>query len=300
MRKLFFIASFVLLFSLSAFAQLALPRESQRQSISQSIGDTTLTIVYHRPNVKGRKIWGCQTTDVLPKGGVTYPCLVPNGQVWRTGANENTTFEVSRDVMINGQPLTAGKYGFHAIPNQNEWILIFSKVNDAWGSFTYDQKNDALRVTAKPVQADFQETLSYDVENITANSGQVVVRWEKLAVPFTVDIGDIQGRTLAQVREAIKNRKPDDVRPLNQGAGYVLSSKQKNSYEEAIGWLDESLKTRETFGTLATKARILAEMGKTQEAIALGEKAVQVGKAATPPANTADFERILAEWKTKK
>jgi hypothetical protein len=301
MKKTFYLTILTFIFALSASAQLTLPRDSQRQEISQTVGDTRISIVYHRPNTKGRKnIFGCESTDVVPKGGVTYPCLVPYGQVWRTGANENTTFEVSRDVSVNGQNLPAGKYGFHAIPNKNEWILIFSKDNDDWGSFTYDAGKDQLRVAVKPVKADLQETLSYDFGNVTANTTQVNLRWEKVAVPFTVDIGDVNGRVIAQVREAIKNRKTDDFRPFNQGAGYVYAFRVKNSYEEAIGWLDESIKARETFGSLNTKARILAEMGKTAEAISTAEKAIQVGKAAAQPANTSDLEKLLAEWKAKK
>ena len=301
MKKLFYLMILTLIGGLSASAQMTLPRDSQRQEIAQTVGDTRISIVYHRPNTKARKnIWGCQSTDVVPKGSATYPCLVPNGQVWRTGANENTTFEVSRDVTINGQNLPAGKYGFHAIPNKTEWTLIFSKVNDSWGSFSYDASKDQLRVTTKPVKAAMQETLSYDFGNVTASTTQVSLRWEKLAVPFTVDVGDVYGRTVAQVRDAIKNRKGDDVRPFNQGAGYVYAFRVKNSYEEALGWLDESIKVKETFGNLNTKARILGEMGKKAEAIAAAEKAIQLGKAAAPPANAADLEKLLAEWKAKK
>ncbi len=295
---LLIIAVFAL--NIGIFAQLTLPRESQRQEISQTIGDGKVSIVYHRPNTKARKLWGCETKDVVPVANNLYPCLVPYGQVWRAGANENTTIEFSRDVNINGQPLPAGKYGFHAIPGKTEWILIFSKDNDKWGSFSYDEKKDALRVRVKPEKAEMQETLLYDFENVTGNSGKIVIRWEKIAVPFTFDIGDVYGRNLTQIREAIKNRKADDFRPLNQGASYIYTFRLKNNYEEAIQWLDESIKARETFGNLQTKARILAEMGKTADAIATGEKAVQVGKAATPAANTAEFDKLLAEWKAKK
>ncbi|MDQ3799531.1 MAG: DUF2911 domain-containing protein [Acidobacteriota bacterium] len=301
MKKPLFILLFILSLSFGVFAQqLALPRESQRQEIAQTVGDTRISIVYHRPNVKARKVWGCETTDVVPKGGVTYPCLVPYGQVWRTGANENTTFEVSRDVTVNGQPLPAGKYGLHTIPNRDEWIIIFSKDNDDWGSYTYDEKKDALRVRAKPQAADFQETMSLDFSDVTPTTAKVVLRWEKINVPFTVNVGDVSGRTLSMIREAIANRKADDVRPLNQGASFVLNSKLSGNYEEAIGWLDASIKARETFPNLSTKARILAEMGRIREAVETGERAVAVGKAAAPPANIADFEKTLAEWKTRK
>ena len=300
MKKLFFLTILTALCAFTASAQLTLPRASQRAEVTQTVGDTRISIVYHRPNVNGRTIWGCQAKNVVPKTNYEEPCIVPNGQVWRTGANENTTFEVTNDVTIAGQKLPAGKYGFHAIPNRDDWILIFSKDNDKWGSFSYDASKDQMRVQVKPIKADHRETLTYDFENVTSNTAQVTLRWEKIAVPFTVDVGDVNGRVVTQIREAIKNRKADDVRPLNQGAGYVLASKVKTSYEEAIGWLDESIKARETFGNLNAKARILAEMGKTADAIATAEKAIQVGKAATPAANTADLEKLVAEWKAKK
>lgn len=299
-KKIGLLIAFIFVLNACVFAQLTLPRDSQRQEISQTVGDTRVSIVYHRPNVKARKIWGCETKDVVPVANNLYPCLVPYGQVWRSGANENTTIEFSRDVNINGQPLPAGKYGFHTIPGKTEWILIFSKDNDKWGSFSYDEKKDALRVRVAPVKAEMQETLSYDFQNITPTTGKIVIRWEKIAVPFTFDIGDVFGRNLTLVREAIKNRKADDFRAFNQGASYIYTFRLKDRYDEALGWLDESIKARETFGNLQMKARILAEMGKTADAIATGEKAVQIGKAANPPVNSAEFEKILAEWKTKK
>lgn len=285
MKKFSLLSILVFVLNVGIFAQLTLPRESSGATVTQTIGDTKVTIVYHRPNTKGRKIWGE---------------LVPYGEVWRSGANENTVFETSRDVTINGQLLPAGKYGFHTIPNKDEWILIFSKDNDKWGSFSYDAKQDALRVKVAPQKSnEMRETLIYEFEPVTNRSAQVVLSWEKLRVPFTIDIGDVYARSLEQIREAIKNRKEDDMRPLSQGASYVLTYKLKENYDEAIGWLDTALKIRETFGGLAAKARILAETGKIAEAVSVGEKAVAVGKAANPPANTSDFEKTIAEWKAK-
>ena len=294
----------VLLFTFASVgvAQLALPRESQRHETTQSVGDAKVTIVYHRPNVKGRKIYGCETTDVIPVANNLYDCLVPYGQVWRAGANENTTIEFTRDVTVNGKPIPAGKYGFHVIPGKADWTLIFSKDNDKWGSFTYDEKKDAARVMVKPLNAQMQETLLYEFEDVTPNTARVSLRWEKIALPFTIDIGDVHGRSLAAIREAIKTRKADDFRPLNQGASYVRSSKIKASYDEALGWIDESIKARETIGNLNIKAALLAEMGKFDEAVALGEKALQMAKAATPPNQSAivSIEDSIKEWKAKR
>lgn len=285
MKKINLIAFFVLIFSLNAVAQINLPRESQRQEIIQTVGDTRISVVYYRPNVKDRKIW-----DGLEKYGA----------VWRTGANENTTFETSNDVKINGQLLPKGKYGLHTIPNKDEWTIIFNKVNNEWGSYNYDQKQDALRVTAKPATANLQETMAISFENVKANTSDVVIAWERVKVPFTIDVGDINGRVLADIRTQMAAVKADDFRTPAQAAGWVLNSKMTANYEEALKWIDSSIKVRETFGNLNIKARLLGGLNRKAEAIATAEKAIQVGKAATPPANTADLEKTVGEWKNSK
>ncbi len=302
-KTIYLVGILTLFFTANIFGQIAIPRESNRQEVMQVVGDAKLNIVYHRPNVKGRtgKIYGCATEKVIQQGNNTGACLVPNGQVWRAGANENTIIEFSTNVTINGQPLPAGKYGFFAIPDKKEWTLIFNKVNAEWGAFTYKVEQDALRIKVAPTKLKtVRETLMFEFESISYNSTKVVLSWEKLSVPFTVSVGDINGRVVANIREAIKNRKADDVRPLNQGAGFVLSQKIAGSYEEALGWIDESIKAKELFGNLNTKARLLAEMGKKAEAMSTAEKALQVGKAATPPANAGAMTALEDEMKKWK
>ncbi len=301
MKKLFYLSLLTFIFALSASAQLSLPRESQKQEIIQTVGDTRIAIVYHRPNTKGRtNIFGCTSTDVIPIGGKTYDCLVPNGQVWRTGANDNTTFEVSNEVKINGQTLPAGKYGLHTIPNKDEWVVIFNKVNTEWGSYRYDAKQDQLRVTVKPQTAEMQETMSLGFENMKLSTTEVVVRWDKIRVPFTVDVGDMKPRVLGYIREQMKFVKADDFGSQAAGARYVYDNKLTESYAEAITWLDALLQKRETVNALALKANLLADSGKTAEAIAAGDKALQLAQTINPKPNTAALEKRLAEWKAKK
>ena len=285
MKKINLIAFLILTFSISAFAQLNFPRESPRQEIAQTVGDTKIAIVYHRPDVKEREIWGK---------------LVPYGEVWRTGANENTTFETRGDLKIAGQTLPKGKYGLHTIPGKDEWTVIFNKVNNEWGSFKYDQKQDALRILVKADKEEFLETMTISFENVKMNSTDIVIAWEKVRVPFTVDVGDVIGRTLASVRTQMASLKADDFRTPAQAAGWVLNSKMTANYEEALKWIDASIKAKETFGNLNTKARLLAGLNRKDEAIGTAEKAVAVGKAATPAADTTDLEKMLAEWKATK
>lgn len=302
MKKIIILVGAILLFSISTiFAQIPVIRESNKQEITQTVGDTKISIVYHRPNTKGRKIFGCSTTELIQKGNNTGPCLVPYGQVWRTGANDNTTIEFSGDVTINGQNLPAGKYGFFAIPQKNEWTLIFNKVNNEWGAFTYKVEQDALRVKVMPLKLkQSRQTLMYEFESISGYSTNVILSWDKVGVAFNVNVGDVNGRALVKIREAVKNAKADDMRTLNQGANFIITNKMSANYEEALGWLNKSVSIRETFGNLNTKARLLAEMGKTAEAIEVGNKAVEVGKASKPPVDTYEFEQTIKEWKAKK
>jgi hypothetical protein len=278
-----------LLTGVAAYGQIALPRESQRQEIVQTIGDTKLSIIYHRPNVKGRKIWDG---------------LVPYGQVWRAGANEATLFETSRDVTVNGQPLPAGKYSFHIIPAADEWTLIFNKEDGQWGSFSYNEKADALRVTSKVQKAGFREALTYSFVDPKPNEVDVVLEWENVAVPFKVNIGDIHGRILGQIRDAAnsKSEMQEKIPFLNQFAGYVATFGLKEHIPEATILIDGTLTARETYANLSLKARLLALEGKYRNAIETGEKAISVGRSSTPPANpnaVANFESQVKEWKAK-
>lgn len=288
MKRAVFILAIVFVFCLAMSAQVSVPRESQRQEIAQTIGDTKISLIYHRPNVKARKIWDG---------------LVPYGKVWRAGANEATLFEFSKDVTINGKPLPAGKYSFHIIPAASEWTLIFSKDAGQWGSFQYNEKDDAVRVTSGVQKSDFHEALTYSFNDPKPNEVSVVVSWENVAVPFTVGIGDIHGRVIAQFSDAIKTRKPEEAGPLNQAANYVVTFKQKDSYPDAMEWINTSIGIKETYSNLSAKARLLKEQGKTAEAIATAEKALEIGRSSTPPANVNALNALqdtVNGWKANK
>ena len=312
--KRFYIPFFAVLFVLSgaliASAQIRAPRPSQKASVMQTIGVTDVTITYSRPGVKGRTIWGdplpeqagtkgeatLDDQNVRPKGAP----IVPWGHAWRTGANEATQFVVTDDVFINGQKLPAGSYSLHTIPTKDEFTIIFNSVANQWGSFGYDSAKDTLRVKVKPEWGEHsKEWLEYWIDPINDNSAQVNIRWEKVRVPFIVEVKDVQGLTMQKARAAVAAAKADDfVTPL-QAANYALQNKL--SVEEAIGWLDRSIKVKETIGNLGLRARVLAEQGKTAEAIAAGEKAIHVGKdAKANPTQIANMEKLVAEWKAKK
>ena len=142
-------------------------RVSPAASSKASVEDATITINYSQPAVNGRKIWGD---------------LVPYNQVWRTGANEATTFEVDKDVYINNQKLPAGKYALFTIPGEKEWTVIFNSNWDQWGCFTYDQSKDVMRFNTVPSQsAEFNERLKFDVAD-----NDVFLLWENLQLKIPV------------------------------------------------------------------------------------------------------------------
>lgn len=157
----------------AALAQNVQPQASPYAEVLQRIHTTDVEITYHRPGVKERTIWGE---------------LVPFGKVWRAGANNNTTFECSTDVMIEGEKLPAGKYGLHIIPEKDSWVIAFNSVNNSWGSFRYDAGNDVLRVTVKPVEAPHQEWLQYGFEDTQGSSAVCYLHWEKLKAPFKIEV----------------------------------------------------------------------------------------------------------------
>ena len=157
----------------SAQPPLELPQPSPAASVSQRIGLTDITITYHRPAVNKRPVWGQ---------------LVPYGQVWRAGANENTVITFSTPVSVGGQRLPAGSYGLHMIPTEHDWTIILSKEARAWGSFFYDEKDDAVRLNASPRTAEFEERLSYSLDATSDAAAVATLRWAALAVPFEIGV----------------------------------------------------------------------------------------------------------------
>jgi hypothetical protein len=180
------VLAFLLAMPSASLAQAPKAPASPRATVIQKLGtDAVITIDFGRPGVKGRKIWGA----LVPYGmapGTQYSKNQPFP--WRAGANQNTTIEFNKNVLIEGKPLDAGKYGIHMIPGEKEWIIIFSKKNDAWGSYTYSQAEDALRVTVAPVKAPHMEWLMFGFDDLTGTSAVAYLHWEQLKVPFKIQL----------------------------------------------------------------------------------------------------------------
>ncbi len=178
--------SFLLYLPTAGFAQGGRVPASPKAATTQTVGvDTVITIEYSRPGVKGRKIWG----ELVPYG------LAPGNRYsndkpfpWRAGANRITTIELSKDVLVEGKNLAAGKYGIHMIPGEKGCVIIFSKNNSSHGSFGYNKEEDVLRVTVKPMDAPHEEWLSFGFDELTATSAVASLHWEKIRIPFKIEL----------------------------------------------------------------------------------------------------------------
>ena len=266
MRRYPLVATFLLatLFTciVSAHAQSALldlPRDSQRAEITQKIGVTNITIIYHRPLVKGRKVFG---------GLESY------GKVWRAGANENTIIEFSDPVTIEGKPLAKGVYGLHMMPGETDWTIIFSKNSSSWGSFSYDEKEDALRVTVKSHPDEMHEALTYDFDDPKPNATTIVMRWDKTAVPFKVEVNT--GEVVeASLHDQLRGRAQYEWQAWDEAATYLLQSKVNP--EEALKDADHSIQMEEHFENLMTRASALDALNRKDEATTARNKAIDMG-----------------------
>src|SRR5256886_1437283 len=241
----------------SARADLKLPDLSQLAATKQRIGLTDIKITYHRPLVNGRKIWGG---------------LVPLGEVWRAGANENTTIEVSDPVSVERQPLPKGTYGLHMIPAADTWTVIFSKMSIAWGSYTYTQAEDALRVTVKPRPNEMEEALEYEFEDVKPESATITLKWEKLAVPFKIAVSD--ETIVANIRGQLRGIAQYEWQSLNAAAQFCLT--KKTNFDEALKWVERSIQIEERFENLSTKADLLKANGKPDEAKTVWNHALEI------------------------
>lgn len=275
------IACAALVAAQSATAQpFATPRPSPGAKLTQTVGTTDLTINYSRPGVKGRAIWGA---------------LVPYGAPWRTGANEATQFICSDEISIEGQKLAAGTYALVTIPSADSWVVAFSTQKEMWGAFAYEPKNDAIRVTVKPVAAGHVERMQFTFDDPTTDATVMNLRWEKLSVPVKITV-DTNGKTLAAARTAIAAAKPDDWRTPYRAASWAFDNSV--APDDAAVWAQSAARVKDNFQTAGLLARQAAKGGDTKNAVELMKKSIAFGKADTTVAKeqVENYEKLLAEW----
>ena len=256
---------------------LVLPDASPKGSVSQKVGLAEFKVTYHRPAVNKRKVWGE---------------LVPYGDVWRAGANENTTLSASTPFSFGGKAVPAGTYGLHMLPAEADWTVILSSQAKAWGSFSYDPKEDVVRVSVKPEPADFVERLAFSFDEPTNDTTALALRWEKLrvAIPIAIDMKQV---TLESIRDQLRGLPRFSWQGWNQAAAWC--ARNDITTDEALAWADRSISMQKTFANLRTKATLLEKKGDVKTA-------TQLRAEAMPLATEADVNnlgyQLLGEGKT--
>jgi hypothetical protein len=251
---------------------------NKRASVSEWIGVTRVQIDYNRPRVNGRegKIWG----QLVHYGFADLHYGTSKSAPWRAGANENTTFTVSTDVMIDGKILPEGKYGFFIAMGKEKATLVFSKFNTAWGSFYYDAKDDALRVEVPVVSTDRSvEWLKYEFDEQTDTSAVISMQWEKVKVPFTVTVDLHQTQIEAFRREFNSGQFYRYWQNMHAAANYCLVNNV--NLEEGLSWSERSINTffgESNFQTLSTYSGLLKKHNRKREADSVMAAALPMAK----------------------
>lgn len=293
--------SVLLLFTAVAFAQLDLPPSGNnpRAMISEEVGITSITIKYSRPDVNKRegKIWG--DGNVVTYGFSTQNFITnKNTSPWRAGANENTTISFEHDVKVEGQPLKAGTYGLFMAMGADNVTIIFSNQSDAWGSFYYDEKYDALRVNVKPVALDKSvEWLKYEFIEQKEKSCTIAMQWEKISVPFKVEV-DVDNIVLARMREELTSRKGFTPALILTATQYCFN---KNiNLEEALVWSKRAIDGQggqKTYITLRNLATAYEKLSRIPEADSTMTEALTI---ATANQYTAYGRILITQKRTDK
>jgi hypothetical protein len=285
---------------------LAIPPSgnNQKASVTQYIGPVRITIDYSSPAVHG--------PDGKDRRGQIWGKLVPYGLTdlgfgngkpapWRAGANENTVFEVSENVSIEGKPLAKGRYGLHMIPGPEEWVVIFSKDADAWGSFYYEAANDALRVTVKPRKHEYREWLTYEFTSRRPSEAVAELQWEELAVPWTIRVDRIDDLYISKIQQNLTNVQGFGWRGWVAASQYCLAA--NTHLEQALEWAEIAVSKQfigeANFTTLSNKAQVLEKLGRKEEAAAAMQTAVR-HRTATPIDLHQYGRRLLAEKKNRE
>ena len=258
---------------------VTLPRfPSPAATVEQTIGISTVTIKYSRPNViasnridRTGKIWGklvpydFNSRTIMSKGEP-----VP----WRAGANENTTIEISHDAKIEGEPLKAGIYGLHMAIHQDGGVtLIFSNTSDAWGSFSYEESEDALRVQVQAAEIPLTKRLIYNFTDVSKTSGTITLDWEMKRIPFTIEF-DTHNMVLGQFRDALADTTGISWVDYNRAASYCANNNV--NLEQGMDWAETSITLEINYRNLSTKSKLLAGLGQSEQSIDVKNEALEL------------------------
>ncbi len=266
-------------FNQSMSQGVTLPQASSAAEVQQTVGISTITVNYSRPNVvnpqgqdRTGNIWG----SVVPYGFNNLGFGTATAAPWRAGANQNTTIELSHDAQIGGKTLPAGTYGFHvAVFDDGKATVIFSKKTTAWGSFFYDEKDDALRADVKSVEIPQTNLLTYNFVEASNKEAVLALDWEKKRIPlkFTFNTPELVYQNL---KNELETSPGFNLNSWTQAANYLVTNNLH--LDEALTWANAAVEgqffSQKNFQTLSTKANVLNAMGKEGEAIKIMDEAL--------------------------
>ncbi|KAA9339847.1 DUF2911 domain-containing protein [Hymenobacter busanensis] len=277
------VASCLLTASVALAQDFPQPQASPRAVVTQTVGLTEVTVDYHAPNVKGRKIWGQ---------------LVPYDQVWRAGANENTTITFSDSVRVGGKPVPAGKYSVYVLPSaDHEWQLILNKVTTHWGAEGYKEADDLLRLPVLPETAPMRETLGYWFSDVRPGAARLNLSWEErtLSVSIRTDVNTQVVRAMKKAVEA----KPDNPQLLAQAADYLIQNQLEA--ELALQYINRAIALNDTYTNNWLKAKLLAQKEDYMTAVAFARRAIKMGDKDDESFKTQlpTMRAVLTQWQAK-
>lgn len=266
----------------AALAQIDFPQPSPLATVNQKVGLTDIELVYSRPSVKGRKVFGD---------------LVPYGKVWRTAANMATKFTFSDDVTIGGKPVPKGSYALFTIPGENEWTVIINKNFNQAGTGNYKEEEDVARFTVKPTKTSgLVETFTINFADLTDNSANIEVMWENTKISFPIGV-TFDEKVEAQIKQMMNPAR--DANMYYQAASYYFSAKK--DMNQALTWINKSLELRDgAFWIIHLKAKIQAELKDYKGAIATAERSRDLAKTAKNEDYVKLNEDLIAQWKKAK
>ena len=257
MKKLI-AGSMICLALYSADAQpIKTPAPSPTQTVKQDFGISSVELIYSRPGMKGRKIFGD---------------LVPYGKVWRTGANQATRIKFADDVTIGGQAIKAGEYALFTIPNEKEWDIIINKGSANWGT-DYKQADDIARVKVKSMKLEQPvESFTMQFANVKANTAELQIMWDKTAVAVPIAT-DVDKKVMTQI-ENVMNK---DNRPYFPAAMYYMETGR--DLNQALTWFDKAIEQNpKAFWVYHQKANALAKLGKKDDARTTAQKSMDLAR----------------------
>ena len=270
-RYLFIMAA-LLSCSFASSQGITTPRTpSPAGSVSQTIGISKVSVDYSRPSVKGRTIWG----ELVPYGWNVEAFGLQNSAPWRAGANENTVITFSHDAKVEGKNVPAGQYGlFFTFNADNSGEVILSKDYRSWGSAFYDPANDMLRAPIKLRDHTMTELLTYDFINITRNSAELVLNWEKKQFPVKIEFA-VDDIVMANAAQELKGPVGFTWQGYHSAANYALQNNLATPV--AIAWADRAVTMNKNFNTLMTKAGLLEMAGRTADVQKIRAEALTMG-----------------------